>query len=116
VSEWPATSKCRWERDHAKGVIIHTVVVTIDDHETVLSFESKEQAEAFAQVERARLSENKGARGNKRPVEKGAQAEWRSDRIAPKRNRFRQDVFHRNALALSRAVFLPQRLRKLICL
>ena len=31
-------------------------VVTIDDHETVLSFESKEAAERFAETERARLS------------------------------------------------------------
>lgn len=37
--------------------MVHTVVVTIDDHETILSFESKEQAEAFAQTERARLTE-----------------------------------------------------------
>jgi hypothetical protein len=40
----------------AKGALAHTVTVTIDDHETVLTFfESKEDAEQFAQVERARL-------------------------------------------------------------
>jgi hypothetical protein len=37
--------------------MVHTVVVTIDDHETVLTFESKEEAEAFAQTERDRLTE-----------------------------------------------------------
>ena len=43
------------EKD-ATGAIAHTVSVTIDDHETVLTFfESKEDAEQFAQVERARL-------------------------------------------------------------
>jgi hypothetical protein len=40
----------------AKGAPVHTVTVTIDDHETVLTFfESKEDAEQFAEVERARL-------------------------------------------------------------
>lgn len=40
----------------AKGALAHTVTVTIDDHETVLTFfESKEDAEQFAQIERARL-------------------------------------------------------------
>jgi hypothetical protein len=40
----------------ARGEIVYTVTVTIDDHETVLTFfESKEDAEQFAQVERARL-------------------------------------------------------------
>jgi hypothetical protein len=43
--------------------MVHTVVVTIDDHETVLTFESKEEAEAFAQTERDRLTkEEKNAR------------------------------------------------------
>ena len=41
----------------ATSAITYTVIVTIDDHETVFTFESKEQAEAFAQVERARLTE-----------------------------------------------------------
>ena len=44
-------------RKDAKGAMVHTVVVTIDDHETVLTFESKEEAEAFAQTERDRLTE-----------------------------------------------------------
>jgi len=43
---------------NAMGTIVHTVVVTIDDHETVVSFESKEEAEAFGQIERARLTED----------------------------------------------------------
>ena len=50
-------------RKDAKGAMVHTVVVTIDDHETVLTFESKEEAEAFAQTERDRLTkEEKDAR------------------------------------------------------
>ena len=54
----------------AKGALAHTVTVTIDDHETVLTFfESKEDAEQFAQVERA---ESRGS--------------WRAERMrrAPK--------------------------------
>jgi hypothetical protein len=43
-------------RDDTTGTKVHTVVVTIDDHETVLSFESKEAAERFAETERARLT------------------------------------------------------------
>jgi transposase len=42
---------------NATGAMVHTVVVTIDDHETVLNFGSPELAEAFAQTERARLTE-----------------------------------------------------------
>jgi hypothetical protein len=30
----------------SRGATVHTVVVTIDEHETVLTFESKEEAEA----------------------------------------------------------------------
>ena len=45
-------------RKDAKGAMVHTVVVTIDDHETVLTFESKEDAERFAHVELARLVES----------------------------------------------------------
>ena len=44
-------------RKNATGAIAHAVIVTIDDHETVLTFESKEEAEAFAQTERDRLTE-----------------------------------------------------------
>jgi len=36
----------------------HAVIVTIDDHKTVLTFESKEDAERFAQAELARLMES----------------------------------------------------------
>jgi hypothetical protein len=42
----------------ATGAMVHTVVVTIDDHETVLTFHSKEDAERFAETERARLMTN----------------------------------------------------------
>ena len=45
-------------RKDEKGAIVHTVVVTIDGHQTVFTFESKEEAEAFAQAERARLTED----------------------------------------------------------
>ena len=37
------------------GATVYAVVVTIDDHETVLSFEFRETAERFAETERARL-------------------------------------------------------------
>jgi hypothetical protein len=42
-------------RDDPTGATAYAVVVIIDDHETVLSFESKEAAERFAETERARL-------------------------------------------------------------
>ena len=42
-------------RNDPAGATAYAVVVTIDDHETVLSFESKEAAERFAETERARL-------------------------------------------------------------
>jgi hypothetical protein len=42
-------------RDDPSGATAYAVTVTIDDHETVLSFESKEAAERFAETERARL-------------------------------------------------------------
>jgi hypothetical protein len=45
-------------KDDATGAIVHEVVVTIDDHETVLTFQSKEDAESFAEAERARLTQN----------------------------------------------------------
>jgi hypothetical protein len=41
--------------DDATGGMVHAVIVTIDGHETVLAFQSKEDAEAFAQTERTRL-------------------------------------------------------------
>jgi hypothetical protein len=31
-------------QEDAIGAIVHTVIVTIDDHETILTFESKEDA------------------------------------------------------------------------
>ena len=45
-------------RDDPTGATAYAVVVTIDDHETVLTFESKEDAERFAHVELARLVES----------------------------------------------------------
>ena len=36
-------------RKDAKGAIVHAVLVTIDGHETVLNFVSKDDAESFAQ-------------------------------------------------------------------
>ena len=41
--------------DATTGATVYAVVVTIDDHETVLSFEFREAAESFAETERARL-------------------------------------------------------------
>lgn len=43
-------------RDDPAGATAFAVVVTIDDHETVVSFESREDAERFAEIERARLT------------------------------------------------------------
>ena len=45
-------------RNDTIGGSAHAVVVTIDGHETVLTFGSKDDAESFAQVERARLIED----------------------------------------------------------
>jgi hypothetical protein len=51
-------------RNDARGATVYSVSVTIDDHETVLSFESREAAERFAETERARLTaEEQKARG-----------------------------------------------------
>jgi hypothetical protein len=50
-------------KDDATGATAHAVVVTIDDHETVLTFQSKEDAELFAETERARLTQNGEGRG-----------------------------------------------------
>jgi hypothetical protein len=36
-------------RKNATGAIAHAVIVTIDDHETLLTFESKEDAERYCQ-------------------------------------------------------------------
>jgi hypothetical protein len=43
------------QNDATIGATAFAVVVTIDDHETVLSFESRQAAERFAETERARL-------------------------------------------------------------
>ena len=43
------------QNDATTGATAYAVVVTIDDHETVLSFESRQAAERFAETERARL-------------------------------------------------------------
>jgi hypothetical protein len=45
-------------RNDPTGATAYAVVVTIDDHETVLSFESREAAESFAETERARLTDD----------------------------------------------------------
>jgi hypothetical protein len=42
--------------DATSGATVYAVTVTIDDHETLLSFESKEVAESFAETELARLT------------------------------------------------------------
>jgi hypothetical protein len=42
----------------ATGAIAYAVIVTVDDHKTVLAFESKEDAEGFAHAELARLMES----------------------------------------------------------
>ena len=44
-------------REDTQGIIVHAVVVTIDGHETVLTFQSKEDADSFARAEQARLGE-----------------------------------------------------------
>jgi hypothetical protein len=43
-------------RNDPSGATAYAVIVTIDDHETVLSFESREAAESFAETERASLT------------------------------------------------------------
>ena len=45
-------------REDTKGATVHAVVVTIDGHETVLTFQSKDDAESFARTEQARLAED----------------------------------------------------------
>jgi hypothetical protein len=43
-------------RNDPSAATAYAVTVTIDDHETVLGFESREAAERFAETERARLT------------------------------------------------------------
>jgi hypothetical protein len=45
-------------RKDTKESIVHVVNVTIDGHETILTFVSKDDAEKFAQGEHARLMAN----------------------------------------------------------
>ena len=42
----------------SKGASVHAVIVTIDGHQTVMTFVSKDDAESFVQLERARLMQN----------------------------------------------------------
>jgi hypothetical protein len=63
-------------RNDPTGATAYAVIVSIDDHETVLSFESKEAAESFAETERARLGR---AKSEKRPTDVNA-ASVRRDR------------------------------------
>ena len=42
-------------KDSTTGATVHAVIVTIDGHETIVTFQSEEDAEAFAQTEHARL-------------------------------------------------------------
>jgi hypothetical protein len=43
-------------KDATTGATVRAVIVTIDDHETVLTFQSQQDAESFAQTERVRLT------------------------------------------------------------
>jgi hypothetical protein len=45
-------------REDTNGAIVHAVLVTIDGHETALTFQSQNDAESFAQAEQTRLTEN----------------------------------------------------------
>jgi hypothetical protein len=54
-------------RNDPTGATKYAVVVTIDDHETILSFESKETAERFAETERARLTADEQKASNAPP-------------------------------------------------
>ena len=54
--------------DATTGATAYAVVVTIDDHETVLSFESKEAAESFAATERERLTNDEQKDGRAPPA------------------------------------------------
>jgi hypothetical protein len=44
--------------DATTWTTVYAVIVAIDDHETVLSFESREAADSFAETERARLAKD----------------------------------------------------------
>jgi Protein of unknown function (DUF2934) len=64
-------------RKDTNGAIVHAVIVTIDGHETVLTFMSKHDAENFAQVERGRLTENE--RNDSQRVREIAHRLWQED-------------------------------------
>jgi hypothetical protein len=55
-------------RNDPSGATAYAVTVTIDDHETVLSFESREAAERFAETERARLTADEQRTGSIPPT------------------------------------------------
>jgi hypothetical protein len=61
-------------RNDPAGATAYAVVVIIDGHETIVSFESKEAAERFAETERARLVEEapgRRERGRQAPGDRG---------------------------------------------
>ena len=45
-------------RENTQGAIVHAVIVTVDGHEAVVTFQSKDDAESFARAEQARLAED----------------------------------------------------------
>ena len=55
-------------RNDPTGATKYAVVVTIDDHETILSFESKETAERFADFEEEVVACCDGSEVHRRPV------------------------------------------------
>jgi hypothetical protein len=54
--------------DATTGATVYAVVVTINDHETILSFESRAAAESFAETERARLMNDEQKAGGGPPT------------------------------------------------
>ena len=57
-------------RNDPSGATAYAVIVTIDDHETIISFESKEAADRFAETERARLTADDEKAGSVPPNER----------------------------------------------
>jgi hypothetical protein len=64
-------------RNDAKGIPVYAVVVTIDGHETIVTFMSKDDAEDFAQVERARLLEDE--KNNSQRIREIAYRLWQEE-------------------------------------
>jgi hypothetical protein len=64
-------------RGDPKGAIVHAVIVTIDGHETVLNFVSKDDAESFARDEHARLMKNE--KDNSQRVREIAYRLWQEE-------------------------------------